>query len=111
MAGRNSFSKLRAAMPLEAQERATQKAALLHEEMDLAELRKARQLSQEELAQMLHIGQASIAKMEKRADMYVSTLRKFVEAMGGSLDIVARFPDHNIHIKKFEDLKQTRTGS
>lgn len=104
MAGRNSFAKLRAAMSPEAQERVKQKAHLLREEMDLAELRKARQLSQEELAQVLSIGQASVAKMEKRADMYVSTLRRFVEAMGGNLDIVARFPDHSIPIKKFEDL-------
>jgi len=104
MAGRNSFAKLRAAMPVEAQERAKQKAQALREEMDLADLRKARQLSQEELAQVLNIGQASVAKLEKRADMYVSTLRRFVEAMGGNLEIVARFPDHSIAIKKFEDL-------
>ncbi|MBI4804808.1 MAG: XRE family transcriptional regulator [Desulfovibrio sp.] len=104
MAGRNSFAKLRAAMSAEAQERVKQKSNLLREEMDLAELRKARRLSQEELAQVLSIGQASVAKIEKRTDMYVSTLRRFVEAMGGSLDIVARFPDHSISIKKFEDL-------
>ena len=92
-------------MSPEARERVKQKAHLLREEMDLAELRKARRLSQEELAQVLSIGQASVAKMEKRADMYVGTLRRFVEAMGGNLDIVARFPDHSIPIKKFEDLK------
>ena len=72
--------------------------------MDLAELRRARRLSQEELAQVLDVGQASIAKLEKRTDMYVSTLRRFVEAIGGDLEIVAKFPDHSIPIKQFEDL-------
>ena len=104
MAGRNSFAKLRSAMSPEAQTRAKEKALLLRQEMDLAELRRARQLSQEELAQILDIGQASVAKLEKRADMYVSTLRRFVEAVGGDLEIVAKFPDHSIPIKHFEDL-------
>ncbi|OLN27025.1 Helix-turn-helix motif [Desulfovibrio sp. DV] len=44
--------------------------------------------------------------MEKRTDMYVSTLRRFIEAMGGELDIVARFPDHSIHIKTFSQIRE-----
>lgn len=44
------------------------------------------------LADMLHVQQPSIAKIEKRIDMYLSTLRSHIEAMGGQLDIVARFP-------------------
>ena len=55
---------------------------------------------------MLGIGQACVAKMVSRADMYVSTLRRFVEAMGGNLEIVAKFPDHSISIKKFGDLNR-----
>lgn len=78
----------------------------LREEMDLAELRNAMHLSQEEIASSLNIGQASVAKMEKRTDMYVSTLRRFIEAMGGELDIVARFPDHSIHIKTFSQIRE-----
>lgn len=58
--------------------------------MDLAEVRRALKLSQDELAQTLNIGQAAVAKMEKRAGMYVSTLRRFIEAMGGRLDTVPR---------------------
>lgn len=107
MSGRHSFSDLRAAMDPQTRERARQKAERLALEMDLAELRRAHRLSQEELAQVLDIGQASVAKMEKRTDMYVSTLRRFVEAMGGTLEIVARFPDHSIQIKNFQDLKQS----
>ncbi|MHC1790953.1 XRE family transcriptional regulator [Solidesulfovibrio sp.] len=106
MAGRNSFAKLREAMSPESRERARGKAVALRQEMDLAELRNAMQLSQEELASSLHIGQASVAKMEKRTDMYVSTLRRFIEAMGGELDIVARFPDHAIHITTFSQIRE-----
>ena len=107
MAGRSAFSKLRGAMSPESQERAKQKALSLREEMDLAELRKAMRLSQEELASALKIGQASVAKLEKRADMYVSTLRRFIEAMGGELDIVARFPNHDIQIKTFGQIRES----
>ena len=106
MSGRNSFSTLRNEMSNESKERTIEKSLILRKEMDLAELRRAQQLSQEELAQVLNIGQASIAKLEKRTDMYVSTLRRFVEAMGGELDIVARFPDHSIPIKTFSQLTE-----
>ncbi len=74
--------------------------------MDLAEVRRALKLSQQEIGQALRIKQGSVAKIEKRADMYVSTLRRFIEAMGGELEIVARFPDHPVRIKNFADLNQ-----
>jgi DNA-binding XRE family transcriptional regulator len=66
----------------ESRARAEANAAALAPEMDLAELRRAHALSQETLAETLHIGQAAVAKIEKRTDMYVSTLRRFVEAHG-----------------------------
>lgn len=106
MAGRHSFAKLRDAMPPEAQARVAARAASLREEMDLAELRRARRLSQEELGQTLKVGQAAIAKVERRADMYLSTLRRFVEAMGGELELVARFPDHQVKIKSLGGLSE-----
>lgn len=104
MAGRHSFAKLRAQMSPEARMQAEIEAKRLHREMELAEIRRALKLSQEELAQTLQVGQAAVAKLEKRTDMYVSTLRRFIEAMGGELEIVARFPDHEVHIKNFRDL-------
>jgi ribosome-binding protein aMBF1 (putative translation factor) len=106
MAGRHSFAKLRARLSPEAQARAEAEALQLREEMDLAEVRRALKLSQEELAETLQVGQAAVAKLEKRTDMYVSTLRRFIEAMGGELEIVARFPDHAVHIKNFRDLAE-----
>jgi DNA-binding transcriptional regulator YiaG len=107
MAGRRSFAELRARMSPEAQAKAATEAQRLAEEMDLAEVRRALRLSQDELAQTLRIGQGSVAKIERRADMYVSTLRRFIEAMGGELEIVARFPDHAVKIRSFRDVSRS----
>jgi len=72
--------------------------------MALSELRQARLLSQEEIAASLRINQAAVSKMEKRTDMYLSTLRRFIEAMGGKLEIVARFPEGEVRVNQFEKL-------
>jgi hypothetical protein len=106
MAGRRSFAELRARMSPEAQAEAAAAAQRLGEEMDLADVRRALKLSQEEIGQLLQIGQGSVAKIEKRTDMYVSTLRRFIEAMGGELEIVARFADHTVKIRNFSDLNE-----
>jgi DNA-binding XRE family transcriptional regulator len=68
-------------------------AELLAEEMTLQQLRQARKLTQQRLAKSLHIGQEGVSKIEKRSDLLISTLRSYVEAMGGSLSIIAEFPD------------------
>jgi transcriptional regulator with XRE-family HTH domain len=75
------------------QARADEKARELMDEMALGELRRARGLSQEELATALQVKQPSIAKFEQRSDMYLSTLRDHIRALGGELEIIARFPD------------------
>ena len=68
-------------------------AGLIAEEMCLRELRKARRLTQAHLARELGISQDGISRLEQRSDLLLSTLRKTVEAMGGSLSLIARFPD------------------
>lgn len=68
-------------------------AQLIGEEMTLQELRQARKLTQVRMAKALGIGQDGVSKLEKRADLMISTLRKTVEAMGGTLSLVAEFPD------------------
>ena len=68
-------------------------AQLIAEEMTLQELRHARKLTQVRMAKALGIGQDGVSKLEKRADLMISTLRKTVEAMGGTLSLVAEFPD------------------
>ncbi len=70
----------------------------------LSELRQARGLSQKELAERLKVQQPSIAKMESRTDMYISTLRNHIQAMGGELEIIARFPEGEVRIGQFRAL-------
>ena len=99
-----NFRQLRDAMSLEAQARSHEKALKMIAELPLAELRQARLLSQEQLAAQLEVKQPAVAKMEKKADMYISTLRRYIEAMGGELVIRAHFPEGDVRINQFEDL-------
>lgn len=98
------FADLRAKMTPEARARSAAKAQALLADMPLDELRQARGLSQKMLADILHVQQPAIAKLEKRTDIYISTLRSHIEAMGGQLDVIARFPDGAVRITTFSDL-------
>jgi transcriptional regulator with XRE-family HTH domain len=98
------FAELRAKMSDESRARAHALYEKMVAEMALHELRRARGISQEKLAEALGIKQPNVAKMEKRADIYISTLRAAIEAMGGTLDIVARFPDGKVKIKNFSSI-------
>lgn len=103
------FSELRDRMSPESHARAEAKAQAMLAEMPLTELRQARGLSQKMLAELLHVQQPSIAKLEKRTDMYLSTLRSHIEAMGGQLEVIARFPDGAVKISNFADLGNNAT--
>jgi len=98
------FSDLRSAMSAEAQNRSEHLAKEMLSEMPLHELRQARGLSQQMLASLLKVQQPAIAKLERRTDMYLSTLRSHIEAMGGELEIVAHFPDGSVRITNFSAL-------
>ncbi|SPE43095.1 Transcriptional regulator, XRE family [Candidatus Sulfopaludibacter sp. SbA3] len=98
-----NFNELRAKMSPEARARSEAQAREMLANMPLDELRAARHLTQEHLAELLGVKQASISKMERRADMYVSTLARFIEAMGGTLEIRASFPDGSVRISQFSD--------
>ena len=65
---------------------------LIMEERTLRELRIALSHSQEQIAHQLQTNQAAVSKLERRADMYISSLRRLIRAMGGELEVVARFP-------------------
>ena len=93
-------------MSAQSQERINKKIKKLQQDMALAEVRKAMSLTQVDLAEMLHIKQAAVARLENRTDMYISSLRKYITALGGELDIVARFPDGDVHIQNLHDLHQ-----
>jgi hypothetical protein len=77
--------------------------AALREEMTIEELRKVRDFSQEEIAQALAVGQPAVAKLEKRTDKRISNLRRYIEALGGKLEIAGRFPDACVVINNVGD--------
>lgn len=109
MTGHRPFSELTKKFSPERKARVAAKVRTLKAEMPLAELRQAREKSQEELARTLKVGQPAVAKLEKRADMYVSNLRRYIEALGGSLEITARFPEGQVSITNFSELEDADT--
>jgi hypothetical protein len=98
------FKDLQAKMAPEARARSEAKAQRMIQEMALNELRAARALTQEHLSTLLGVKQSAVSKLERRADMYVSTLRQFIQAMGGVLEIRAVFPDRDVRITQFHSL-------
>lgn len=79
--------------------------------MTLYQLREARNLTQVSLAKVLNVNQGAVSRMEKRTDMYVSTLRNFIRAMGGQLQVKAVFPEGEVQIEQFESLAEPQEES
>jgi len=100
------FSELTQDFSSERRERIETKKGALREDMELAELRQALSLTQSTLADALGVQQAEISKIENRTDVFVSTLRRFIQAMGGELEIRAVFPDRSVTIRNFSSLAQ-----
>jgi len=100
------FSELTKEFPAERRARIDAAKTRRREDMELAELRQALSLTQSTLAEALGVKQAEISKIENRADIFVSTLRRFVQAMGGDLEIRAVFPDRAVIIRNFSSLAQ-----
>lgn len=81
-------------LPEERRQRIEQRAAeLIAEELTLREMRRARKLTQARLSKKLKIGQEGVSRIEKRSDLYLSTLRSYVEGLGGKLKLVVELPD------------------
>ena len=99
------FKHLLNKMSSERRERIKIKTDLLKNEMALGELRKALDLTQEEIANSLGMKQAAISKFEHQSDIYLSTLRKILFAMGADLKVVAHFPDGDVLIDQFKDIR------
>jgi predicted transcriptional regulator len=97
--GHRPFRDLIKGFTPERRARVAAKAAELREAMTLEELRKARDLSQEDVAASLAVGQPAVAKLERRLDMHVSNLRRYIEALGGTLEITAHFGDASVVIE------------
>jgi transcriptional regulator with XRE-family HTH domain len=79
--------------------------------MTLYQLREARKLTQVSLAKVLEVNQGAVSRMEKRTDMYLSTLRSYIQAMGGQLQVKAIFPEGEVEIEQFENMSDSRQDS
>jgi DNA-binding transcriptional regulator YiaG len=90
---RHKWTDIKARTKPETRRRIKAEAQRLSEDLHLSQLRKARGLTQETMAELLGVSQAEVSKMERRTELYVGTLRKFIEAMNGELVIAARFAD------------------
>jgi len=101
-----SYNELRKKMSPERREKNKLRTQMLLEEMAINELRKARELTQQDVANKLQVNQAAVSKLERQSDMYISTLRRVLGAMGCKLRIVAHFPDRDIVINQFEDIAE-----
>jgi DNA-binding XRE family transcriptional regulator len=99
MAPYMKWKDLKEKMSPESRAEMNRMTATLVAEMPLEQLRAARQLTQTNLAQVLGVNQSAVSKLEKRTDMYLSTLRSYIEAMGGTLDIQAVFPEGSVRIE------------
>lgn len=109
--GRMKWRDIRAKLPPESLEEVEQIKEVMRAANALGDVRKARRLTQEELADRLGIRQANVSKMERRLDMRVSTLREVIEAMGGELRITAHFPDAEYRIDGFESAEPAEEPS
>ncbi len=92
------FRELYDKLPREARTDVERRVRESLREMPFHELRAARRLTQEQLAETLGLTQGAVSQVEHQTDLYLSTLRKFVEAMGGQLEICAEFPDGRIRL-------------
>jgi len=101
MAKTKKFRDLVARMPSESRERSEALTRQLLAEMPLQALRKALALTQDQLAESSGLTQSGVAQIEQRSDVFVSTLRRYIEAMGGELVITARFPFGETKISQF----------
>jgi DNA-binding XRE family transcriptional regulator len=108
------FKKLRQKMSPEARERVDQRVRGTLLEMTLQELRqKVSGKTQVELAEFLEVTQGAISQLEGRHDILLSRLAKYIHALGGDLELVARFPDADVRITQFDhnDEESTATGT
>lgn len=103
------FKNLIEKMSPERRQRVETRTIELLREMELSDLRKALDMTQEELATSLNMKQSAISKMEHQSDMFISTLRTILSAMGATLKIVASFPEGDVQINQFKDVREGKT--
>lgn len=98
MSNFKTFDDYMAGLSSDSQKRIHDKAQLLTQSIELAKLRQALDLKQSQLAEMMGVSQANISKLESGKDMYLSTLQKYVTALGGEIHITARMPNGDVEL-------------
>jgi transcriptional regulator with XRE-family HTH domain len=98
MTGHRSFSELIVKMPRKAQEEIKRGTAKILAEMELPELREALEIRQTDLAQKLKTTQAAVSRLERRSNMTIGSLKDYIEALGGTLELNAVLPGHSVRI-------------
>ena len=111
MSGHTSYKKLREEVRSRpgAEERMSRYRQELAAELSLADLRRARAFTQKQLAEALEMAQPGVSRVEHQTDLYLSTLRSYVEALGGQLQLLAVFPDATVVISKLGELEDEAT--
>lgn len=101
------FSDIRKPETPERRARIEAKKKEMLAEVRLQDLRRARSMSQAMLAEAMDVAQSEVSKIERRTDVYVGTIRRYLEAMGGSLRITAVFPEgEEVEISQFSDIAE-----
>ncbi|HEY4580532.1 MAG TPA: XRE family transcriptional regulator [Candidatus Acidoferrales bacterium] len=103
-----NFRTLYDRMPEESRRRVEERVQESMKELALDELRVAREITQESLAKKLHTDQGAVSKLERRTDMYLSTLDRTVSAMGGRLELRAVFPSGEAHLLRIAKPRAAR---
>ena len=104
-----NWRDVRGTFPPEVEAEIARRVREARDVMTLYQLREARSLTQVNLAKVLNVNQGAVSRMEKRTDMYVSTLRNFIQAMGGQLQVKAVFPEGEVEIDQFGSLAAPAT--
>jgi len=100
MSGRKSFDELRSGVDADAVRRARVEEIkrAMRDVLALSRLREERGLTQQELAEQMHVTQANVSRVEHQDDLYLSTLRNYIEALGGRLEVHAVFDDQTVDL-------------
>jgi len=102
---KRNFNELFSKMKPEAQDWVNARSSELLQEMALADLRRAQASTQQQLAKTLGVNQAWISRVERQTDMYLSTLRSYIEALGGELEVSARFDNCFVRLNQFAEIE------
>ena len=97
MSGHRPWKEIRRARTPEEEEQLAARVAAIHAALDLAALRQGRGAAQRDLAQAMGVSQAHISQVETKEDVYLSTLKRYVGALGGTLRFEVIFPDGDVY--------------